>query len=1621
MRFMLSALAVAAVMVIPTAHAELNQPENIRCLNSGRATDEMSLRWKDKSDDETAYRVERKIGFASWNEIGDIDADSESFEDTDVGFDFRNQYRVRAYRSDDDTFGPYSNTCRSPKFLDTDGFRVYFRPYLGASETSCPDFNGRSMCVSTTTNMDGQNATAARIGGILEDSRDGLIDLGFKDLARYDGSTPLPVDLAWCDGGGCAGTRGFGDNRKGGIGLAPEFMGTYAPGTMTGDPSSYLITLHEAFHQQQYSYGGLQGDPAAKWVWEGQARSIQDKVCMGPSPSRCVDLDNEPGGVANYLGEVNGFLDNPNQTITTASYRSALFWTYITEQYGMRAGEPARGMDFMLEFWKQSADDFGDDGVGIINRTLEEMGYSERFEDVFRDFAVANYAKKLSGSSVPSKYQYIDETQPPGSYNDVARTLDEFVSVGEQVGPALSEVRSWASRYFRVFPDRDIETITVDFSADTTDKLAYTLLAIKDSQIAREITRTNRRFNEALPNDDYDEVVVIVSGLRNRVNFRYSFNATDPELNVLDPKLGRPAIAGDPASPEKFTIKLEVLSPDDGSPLEDLEFSDFEITVGTETLEASDLITSAFVQGQYWFLVRAPGQATAGRKDLVVEWDESLSVTEANAVDYKASVEADNVLTIDRSGSMDDFGGIKLAAAKQAANLYIDSWRSGDGIGVVSFADSGRVDLGLTDWNTTSRNDAILEIEDLMADGATAIGDGLDKALTELVDGDNTDRDWTIVLISDGLETGEPEISDFLDTWNTRDDDGDKNPRIHTVALGPDADRAKMQRLANKTGGTYHFASAPVTRDATRGGADDVVRELAEVYRVIAESVAREQQVFSERDAIDSLGSRTHTIGIDGSVREAVFVIKWERALGLANPVRLLEPDGDDAGPPTRTADGHLLWRIPSPETGDWSLRLEPFVIGRGFTVPYLVEAGVRADLVMELFLGLAPSERVTGRDMPILVSLAESAAVTGASVTATVTDPDGTDSTLTLFDDGNHGDGAAGDGFYGNVFDRTDVAGSYILRIAAEGTGPVAGPFNRRLRSAFHMSAADDSDGDGLPDWWEEDNGTDPDTPDGGDDPDNDGRSNTEEYEQGTHPFDADTDDGGEGDGTDPDPLDPADDRIEQPRAYAWPGVGEVDLRFTTDMAYTGMRIWRGPAPAGPFSLLSDTDADGRYVDGGRVNGTEYCYRLAGLGAGGAVSGLSPATCATPSTDPIPPTGLVRIAGGAPATATTDVELELFADDDPEEREAEYPGLPGLPATPPEGTIEMKLSNRGGLEGAAWQPFAPTRSWTLDPVGGLASVYVMYRDDAGNESDIFHDTIRVVSGTPPNAEANGPYSGLSSVPVTLSASGSSDGDGTIVSYEWDVNGDGVFDVLSVSPTIDYDYPAGYSGLVRVRVTDDSGLSATDDAQVLVADDVDEDGVPSDTEDAGPNGGDGNDDGTPDSDQPDVANLPNDDGGITISVGGGCNQVRDAEYMTEARVFQQFGRDARWNYPLGFAAMELPCGSADVRLIFHGAGGLGLPVHRKTIGSGYFRLTDSVISRTTIGSTTAAVVDFTLTDNGPRDADPTDGVIRDPSGLGVIAVINVPVLGNSALWLLALALALLAMATLDGRLRGSKR
>jgi len=101
------------------------------------------------------------------------------------------------------------------------------------------------------------------------------------------------------------------------------------------------------------------------------------------------------------------------------------------------------------------------------------------------------------------------------------------------------------------------------------------------------------------------------------------------------------------------------------------------------------------------------------------------------------------------------------------------------------------------------------------------------------------------------------------------------------------------------------------------------------------------------------------------------------------------------------------------------------------------------------------------------------------------------------------------------------------------------------------------------------------------------------------------------------------------------------------------------------------------------------------------------------------------------------------------------------------------------------------------------------------NQGETSQDVVTVHVQTdivPPVADADGPYFGSVSVPLTLDGSASYDPNagGSIVKYEWDLDGNGTYEAdAGANPTLQHTWTTPYSGQVGLRVTDNFGLIST--------------------------------------------------------------------------------------------------------------------------------------------------------------------------------------------------------------------
>ncbi len=93
-----------------------------------------------------------------------------------------------------------------------------------------------------------------------------------------------------------------------------------------------------------------------------------------------------------------------------------------------------------------------------------------------------------------------------------------------------------------------------------------------------------------------------------------------------------------------------------------------------------------------------------------------------------------------------------------------------------------------------------------------------------------------------------------------------------------------------------------------------------------------------------------------------------------------------------------------------------------------------------------------------------------------------------------------------------------------------------------------------------------------------------------------------------------------------------------------------------------------------------------------------------------------------------------------------------------------------------------------------------------------------------PFAFLDGPYLTTVGDTVTLDGSGSFDNDGAIVKYEWDVDGDAVYDQTTTTPTLSHVFTSPFDGMVGLFVTDEAGLTA--EATAIARATIDGDEIP---------------------------------------------------------------------------------------------------------------------------------------------------------------------------------------------------
>lgn len=160
-------------------------------------------------------------------------------------------------------------------------------------------------------------------------------------------------------------------------------------------------------------------------------------------------------------------------------------------------------------------------------------------------------------------------------------------------------------------------------------------------------------------------------------------------------------------------------------------------------------------------------------------------------------------LVIDRSGSMAQQG--KLAFARKAAKILVDSMNPSDQLAVVEYDD--QVNLLWPKSPVESPNLIKQQIDSLTPRGSTNLTGGMMKGVDEVLKGmDKTDLN-RVILLSDGLAN--QGITNPVEIKQLVRDAKRKGVYITTMGLGANYNEDLMQAIAESAAANYYFIENP--------------------------------------------------------------------------------------------------------------------------------------------------------------------------------------------------------------------------------------------------------------------------------------------------------------------------------------------------------------------------------------------------------------------------------------------------------------------------------------------------------------------------------------------------------------------------------------------------------------------------------------------------------------------------------------------------------------------------------------------------------------------------------------------------------------------------------------------
>lgn len=531
-----------------------------------------------------------------------------------------------------------------------------------------------------------------------------------------------------------------------------------------------------------------------------------------------------------------------------------------------------------------------------------------------------------------------------------------------------------------------------------------------------------------------------------------SVKSTD-DLNLEITRVDR--AAGDVDSPSALTATVE-LGVGDNLYDSEVDDSQFDLTVGNKQVDPATVDVSRVenVDGRYRLSFMPPSQDSPGSYDFTVEFDGVANDGRSDAIAYGeggiAQIAA--ALQLDRSGSM---SGI-IDEAIQGGVTFVQQATDEDSVSVVSYASSARVDYDLVPL-ADNRKGVTQAIQDLEASGSTNIGDALTSGLQSLQNAPDGAIRAGILLTDGRVTAGKTGDYEDDDGYEDREETPPYSARekyilneiipkyneqgvcLYTIGFTEDADELFMQDVAEASDcGYYTFAGES-------GEVENIRNTLTTVFSDIQDDVADADTMESDDGTIDAGDTTTNQFGVDETVTRTTANIRLEGAdlsglsasgsgstiqtddvtLASADTVALLRPDGsvvDGSDPDVDVSivGDSVIYRIENPAPGQWTYEIQN-------TLPdpteYTVDVTGGAQATMDI--ATAGEQYYVGDETDITATLfGPDGGISGATVEATVTHPDGTTSTVTLDE--------RSPGIYAGTV-GVDETGTYTATVRAE------------------------------------------------------------------------------------------------------------------------------------------------------------------------------------------------------------------------------------------------------------------------------------------------------------------------------------------------------------------------------------------------------------------------------------------------------------------------------------------------------------------------------------------------------------------------------------------------------------